>query len=113
MYVLAEEEGREIASKALATDSWNRIFDQVYTELKGALGEKPSGTALDSARSDAKHKADLDRHVVEWRGRATRHAIESRMLKALHEGYEKATARLSREQTRRVGEFESSRSPKA
>lgn len=100
LWLVSQEEGRRDAAASLRSDAHRDAYNREFERAKSAI-EKPTASAVENARSEARHAADGDGSVVSWRNRETRHAIEARSLKALAEGYEKAAVRLSREQTRR------------
>lgn len=100
LHVLSQEEGRAEAATSLRQDAHRAAFSHHFEQIKGGI-EKQTGTALEAARSEANKLADDDQAVTKWRSRERRHGIEARSIKGLLDGYERATARLSREQTRR------------
>jgi hypothetical protein len=99
LWLESQESGRREVCDRLASDAWADSFAREYSRLK--TDAKDTASAIENARSEAKHLADVDETVRTWRNRAVNHSAEARQLKALAEGYEKAVARLSREQSRR------------
>lgn len=100
VWLASQEAGRRDVADHLARESWADAFKSSFEKLKGAI-EKETAAAIDNARSEAKHTADVDETVRKWRNRSTRHAAETRSLDALVANHEDASVRLSREQTRR------------
>lgn len=100
LWLISQEAGRRDVADGLAKDAWSDAFASNFSRLKSEI-EKETGTAIDNARSQAKHEADINEHVKTWRIRSLRHGAEVRSLEALAAGWEKANNRLSREQTRR------------
>lgn len=100
LWLISQEAGRRDVADGLAKDAWSDAFARNFSRLKSEI-EKETGTAIDNARSQAKHEADVDETVKTWRMRALRHGAEVRSLEALAIGWEKANSRLSREQSRR------------
>lgn len=101
MYLMSIEEARAMACRRIAEDEWGAVFEEKWEQAKVALGDNPSASALDSARSTVKLQTEHDDRVVGWRNRVARHEIEARGLAGRQKGYEKTVARLSREQSRR------------
>lgn len=100
IWLASQEEGRRDVCAGLSSDAWDDAFGREFARLKEGL-DKETASAIENVRSEAKHSANSDESVRTWKTRERRHAAEARSLKALAEGYEKAAARLSREQTRR------------
>jgi hypothetical protein len=99
LFIQSQEEGRRDVAKQLGDDAWNDAFTREFSRLKSEA--KDTAAAIDAARSEAKHLADVDQSVKTWRHREANHGAEARTIRALAESYSQANERLSREQSRR------------
>lgn len=100
LWLVSQEEGRAEAAGHIQGDAHRGSYAHHFERIKSGL-EKQTPTAVGEARAEANREADQDSTVIKWRNRKVQHLIEARSLKALAEGYEKAAARLSRDQSRR------------
>jgi len=101
-WLLSQEEGRERSAEALEQDAHRDAFARAVAQHESAIpADKRTASAVENARRQAGHDADVAEPVRVWRSRKVRHGIEARELKALAVGFDKAVWRINEELERR------------
>lgn len=103
-WLISQEEGRERAAEHLEREAERDAYVAAYELHKSAIPEEKRSqpTALEAARKQAEHDAEMSQAVRTWRSRRVRHGIEARELKALSSGYDKSVWRINEELQRRA-----------
>lgn len=100
----SQEEGRERAAEHLEREHERDAYVRAYELHKQAIPEekRTQPTALEAARKAAEHDAENTDKVRFYRSRKVLHGINTRELKALAAGFDKAVWRVNEELDRRA-----------
>jgi hypothetical protein len=103
-WLISQEEGRAAAAEHMERETEHDAYVMAYSLHREQIPEekRTQPTALEAARKQAEKDADTNEKVRTWRSRRVRHGIETRELKALANGWDKAVWRIDKELDRRA-----------